>query len=219
MNRNVGLSIAVAACAAWMPMRARADASELDAYRRLVRSPEARALLASARDAMENAGGEGAEIANEADTLAWPAAPAGVYVTLVKGTATRACVGSPTPPRGTLAASVRSIAALAMTADPRRPPVRRDELADARIVISFTSAGDRVASPFEIDPGRDGLLIGGARGSIAFLPGEARTVQWALREARRVGIGVAGDAVAYRRLEVVTLSEPRPHRRRDDGMP
>ena len=46
------------------------------------------------------------------------------------------------------------------------------------------------------------------RGNVTFLPGEARTVRWALSEARRLGILREGTSDAtYRRLEVVTLAE------------
>ena len=70
----------------------------------------------------------------------------------------------------------------------------------------------------ELDPGREGLLIETDRGRVAFLPGEARTVSWAIREARRIGVlaGAEANARLYR-FDVVTLSEPArlPARRRD----
>lgn len=185
-----------------------AAADDLDAYRRFVRTPEAHALLGAARDAMER-GAAGDRATPALDGPDWPANPVGLYVTLVQGNATRACVGSATPPRGSLVESVRSLAALAMSADPRRPPVRREELRDLRIVISFAREGAAVANPYDVDPGREGLLVAGAKGAVAFLPGEARTVQWALREARRAGVVTGGEA-RYQRLEVVTLSEPLP---------
>lgn len=237
------IALAFAAALLLTASLARAQATaEMDAYRRFARTPESGALLIAARRAMEGAtaataapdtraasaattapdGRAVTDSANSADTLAWPGSPAGLYISLVHGKTTRACVGSPTPPRGSLAESVRTLARLALTADPRRPPVRRDELPELRIVISFTNAGRRVASPYEVDPGREGLLVGSARGHVAYLPGEARTVQWALREARRAGV-LAGESDAqYRRLDVVTLSEPIsivPSRRDKDALP
>jgi hypothetical protein len=48
---------------------------------------------------------------------------------------------------------------------------------------------------------------------VAFLPGEARTVSWALREARRIGV-LAGPVSEARcsRFEVVTLQGPATRR-------
>lgn len=251
-------------------------ASELDAYRSFVRSPEARRLLVIARAAMEEAlaprrataevptpsemtrmrpafpepdskeSGTRRREAKEARHVGmadstggapptgqaarqahaepdWPGTPVGVYVSLVRGRETRACVGAPAPLRGTLSETVRALAREALRADRRHPPVRAAELPGLRLVLSFVTEGERVASPYAIDPGRQGLLIATARGSIAFLPGEARTIQWALREARRAGViaGPGADAV-YRRLESVTVSEPSSSPRKgedDDAAP
>jgi AMMECR1 domain-containing protein len=205
------------------------EPAPLAPYARLAAGPEGRALLGIARRAMEaywaapSAPGRPAredsglaaaspDAGDPADTVAlpeWPGAPAGVYVSLVRGRATRACVGSPVPLRGTLVETVRALAVEALRADPRRPPVRRHELEELRIVLSFVDEGEVLANPMSVDPGREGLLVSSPRGAVAFLPGEARTVRWALGEARRAGVLRAGhDDASYRRLRVVTLSEP-----------
>jgi AMMECR1 domain-containing protein len=175
-------------------------AGTMDGYRRFASTEDARTLLEIARVTMEGRAWA------RADTIAWPAVPAGIYVTLTRGRETRACVGG-APPRGTLVECVRALAVEALRADRRRPPVRREELPDLAIVIAFTSAGEPVTSPWLVDPGREGLGIATERGSIAFLPGEARTVQWALDQARRAGVMASGLEPAYRRLEVVTVAE------------
>jgi AMMECR1 domain-containing protein len=146
------------------------------------------------------------------DSLAppdWPGPPTGVYLSLVSGAATRACVGSLQPVGGSLAETVRALAARVLSADPRHPPVRAGELARLRVVIAFAGPGEPVADPMAVNPARDGLLVRGARGSLAFLPGEARTVSWALREARRLGV-IEGSwrDTAYERFAVVTVREP-----------
>jgi AMMECR1 domain-containing protein len=140
--------------------------------------------------------------------LPWPAAPVAVYVTLTRSAETRACVGRPASSESSLGGTVVALATDALTTDRRHPPVRADELDGLRLVIAFTDEGEPIADPFTVDPGRDGLLVSSPRGDVAFLPGEARTVRWALREARRIGIVRAGSLdVTYRRLTVVTLSE------------
>lgn len=177
-------------------------------YRELARSPAAGQLLAVARAALERHwSGAAQDTARASD---WPGAPTALYLSLVRGGVTRACVGHPAPPRGTLAGCVRALAEAALASDPRHPPLRRDELATLRIVLAFAGAGELVADPMSVDPGREGLLVGGARGHIAFLPGEARTVAWALREARRVGVLDATQPGEFTRFPVVTITEPEP---------
>ena len=76
--------------------------------------------------------------------------------------------------------------------------------------VSFAGRPEPVADPMEVAPAHEGLLITSGRGSIAFLPGEARTISWALREARRVGLlDRSGDA-SYQRFQVVALKDEPP---------
>jgi hypothetical protein len=214
-------ALALAACVA--PAANTGDA--LAPFRELARSAAAARLLAEARAAMRAywgevrgageasrtapGGGAAAAAADSGPLPDWPGPPVGLYVSLVRGRETRACVGSLTPTRGTLVESVRSLAAEALHADRRKPPVRREELDSLRVVIAFAGPPEGVADPMQVDPGREGLLVQSAQGSMAFIPGEARTVSWALRQARRAGVLPAGlkDASFYRFL-VVSLGEP-----------
>lgn len=196
------LSTCVASAAASRPDPA------LVPYRELACSPAAGRLLAVARAALERHWSGAAQ--DTASAPDWPGPPTALYLSLVRGGVTRACVGHPGPPRGTLAECVRALAEAALASDPRHPPLRRDELATLRIVLAFAGAGGPVADPMSVDPGREGLLVGGARGHIAFLPGEARTVAWALREARRVGVLDATQPGEFTRFPVVTITEPEP---------
>jgi AMMECR1 domain-containing protein len=202
MIRRAAVSVSVC-----LALLASAPPSDLDPYRAFVRSPRAATLLAVARDAMRRHWGEGAR-SRETPAISWPGAPRGVYVSLTDGRATRACVGSVTPYRGGLVETVRALAVQSLQADRRRPPIRREELPDLRILISFAGAAESVSDPMQVDPGREGLLVSSAGGSVAFLPGEARTVAWALQEARRIGIlrGPA-ESAAFCRFPVVVLAE------------
>jgi AMMECR1 domain-containing protein len=199
---------AVLALFVFAPFAASRPAPELDPYREFVHTPRALELLALARAAMRGHWGEGGagHDPREAD---WPRAPAGIYLSLTDASGTRACVGRDLPYHGTLPDAVRDLAVQALQADPRRPPVRRDELDHLRIVIAFAGIGEPVGDPMEIDPGRDGLRISSEGKSIAFLPGEARTVAWALKEARRAGV-LEGplESATYLRFPVVALAEP-----------
>lgn len=204
--RSCVLALAVLAALA-MPLPANVG-SALDPYRALARGPEGARLLAMARAAMEH---EGEPALPHAAARPLPPPPAALYVTLVRGSTTRACVGSDPPQGADLVEAVRALAAQALTGDRRRPPVRGDELDELRVVIAFAAPAEAVAVPEEVDPGREGLLIETAQGRVAFLPGEARTVAWALREARRIGLLVGPASTArYFRFQVVTISEAAP---------
>jgi len=200
-------AVLVSVCLALLAV---APPSDLDAYRAFVRSPQAAHLLDVARDAMRRHWGE-APIARESPDVPWPAAPRGVYLSLSDGRATRACVGSVTPYRGGLVETVRALAVQSLQADRRRPPIRRDELPSLRVMISFAGAAESVTDPMQVNPGREGLLVCSAGGSVAFLPGEARTVAWALQEARRIGV-LRGptESAAFYRFPVVVLAEAPP---------
>jgi AMMECR1 domain-containing protein len=197
------------ACAAVLASADRARAgAELDAYRAFARSDGSARLLAIARAALRHD-------TAAADTSApeWPGPPCGVYLTLVRGAETRACVGSDAPLRGSLVETVRVLAGEALTADRRRPPVRAAELDSLTVVIAFAGHAEPIADPMLVNPARDGLRVSSGRGSIAFIPGEARTVAWALREARRAGVleGAVANA-SYARFEAVVIRERWPAR-------
>jgi AMMECR1 domain-containing protein len=177
-----------------------------DPYQRFARSAEGARLLTLARDAMRAHWGERAR--DQSAAILWPAAPRGVYVSLAGGQGTRACVGNATPYRGTLVETVRALALQSIQADPRHPPIRREELAALRIVNSFAGAPEALSDPMQVDPSREGLLVSSSRGSVAFLPGEARTVAWALRESRRIGVLQGSTENArYYRFPVIVLAE------------
>lgn len=186
-----------------------AGSPELEPYRAFARDRvAAESLLAAAREGLASAVGE-APAAAAPPAPAWPGSPRPLYVTLARGRATRACVGADTPPAGSLAESLRLLGARLATHDRRRPPVLAGELDTLRLVVAFAGDPVPVAEPMSVDPVREGLKIETDRGAIAFLPGEARTVQWAVREARRAGV-LAGPLSEARcsKFDVVTLQGP-----------
>ena len=187
----------------------------LDAYRSLGRGDRER-VLRCARAAIERAVSPARDSASApADSLApdWPGPPCGVYLSLARGRSTRACVGSLTPLGGTLGSTLEALARRVVSDDPRHPPVRRDELDTLAVVVSFAGPPLAIEDPMVIAPARDGLLIASARGSVAFLPGEARTVAWALGEARRIGVLERAGEASFQKFSVVALKDaplPRP---------
>jgi AMMECR1 domain-containing protein len=204
-------------------------APELEPYREMARDASAReVLLDVAREGLAATVGEAsapapasASASASAPTPAparaaapdWPGSPRPLYVTLARAHSTRACVGADVPPGGALAASLRLLGGQLATNDRRHPPVRAEELDALRLVIAFAGDPSPVADPMSIDPMREGLKIETDRGAVAFLPGEARTVAWAIREARRIGV-LSGPLSEARcsRFEVVTLQGPATRR-------
>ncbi len=185
---------------------ANVSSPELDPYRALARDPAVReSLLAAARVGL--ARGLDADVAssNVPAEIAWPGSPRPVYVTLARGRATRACVGADAPLGGTLVRTLVALGEQAVASDRRHPPLESRELDTLRLVIAFAGDPVPVADPLTVDPVREGLKIETDRGAIAFLPGEARTVSWALREARRAGVlvGPVSEARCSRFAAVV----------------
>lgn len=186
-----------------------ARAGDIDAYRSLARSRRGAELLAFTRAAIERAFDGGAAPAAPDSLLPdWPAEPVGLYLSLVGPAGTRACVGGTTPVAGTLAASLARVAADVIAADRRRPPLRHSELATLRLVITFAGAATPVPDPMHVRLAREGLLIQTPDGAVAYVPGEARTVSWALADARRGGILRRRADASFFSFPAVTLREP-----------
>ena len=218
--RRSGLAPWLAVGAAIMAAIAAHASDSLDAYRALAHGERER-VVACARGAIERAllpadtliatveARAGRVRRNVPDTLAldWPGAPCGVYLSLARGRVTRACVGSLTPLDATLAGTLRELARRVVSDDPRHPPVRSEELDTLAVLVSFAGTPEPIADPMVVSPAREGLLITSAQGSIAFLPGEARTVSWALGEARRVGILRHASDATFQRFAVVVLKD------------
>jgi AMMECR1 domain-containing protein len=186
---------------------------ELTPYVQATRVSEAcTEWLDAARAGLAQALGDSAAVAAapiEAAAPDWPGTPRPLYVTLAHGSITRACVGSDTPLAGTLAESLRALGEQLATQDLRHPPLRAEELDSLRLVVAFAGDPQPVAEPQSIDPMHEGLKIESDRGSVAFLPGEARTVAWAQREARRIGVISGRDSEArYSRFNVVVIQGP-----------
>lgn len=184
---------------------AAAPSPELAPYVTLVRGESGRRVLETVREALCVAAGR----CDSTRSLApdWPAAPRPVFVTLARGAATRACIGSDEP-QGSLTETLRRVAAEAMVSDRRRPPIEPTELDALRVLVAFVGDEHPVAEPWGVDPMREGLRVTTDRGSVAFLPGEARTVSWALAEARRIGVFGAASEARYTRFSAVVVSGP-----------
>lgn len=145
----------------------------------LIAASPSPALLAHARLALEDA-----VAARPSPRASIAADSAPVFVTVILDGKTRACQGSLAPITPRLDEEIAAVARRAAQGDARHPPLTRGELSRARIVLSFPEA----LRPWEgipVDPRRWGLVVETAAGAGVLLPGEARTFEWMLAEARR----------------------------------
>ena len=101
----------------------------------------------------------------------------GVFVTLHKRGELRGCVGHLDASQR-LVEVVRRCAVAACSADPRFPPVSAAELPQLDIELSLLGPLQSVASPEDIEVGRDGLLIEQGRRRGLLLPQVATERRW-----------------------------------------
>jgi hypothetical protein len=77
--------------------------------------------------------------------------------------------------------------------DRRHPSLRLNEIARARLVLSFPGTMQPLPMGQAVDPRSFGLVVDTPGGAGVLLPGEARTFDWMLAEARRRAAGTAAD--------------------------
>ncbi len=112
---------------------------------------------------------------------------AGVFVTVIRNNAVRACVGSMWAHFPSLAQEISHFAAASAARDLRRPPIEAWELAGCSYAVSIVGRLERVSPGTPWDPRLYGVFVRAGERSGVILPGEALThakqVSWALSEA------------------------------------
>ncbi len=177
---------------------------------------EDRALLISlAREAIQAAVmGTPAPVPPLADVCQ---SSAGAFVTLTSRGELRGCIGQ-TEPDDPIGALIVHCAAAAALADPRFPPVSRDELELLAVEISVLTPPESVVSIDQIDVGRHGLIVEQGRHRGLLLPQVATEHGWSREEflshtCRKAGLPVD----AWRRgaqifcFEAEIFGDSRPH--------
>lgn len=138
-------------------------------------------LLADARAALAEFLKTGTPPAREPSQEPALREPAAVFVTLKKAGDLRGCIGT-TMPTLPLEEAVRHYAIAAGTQDARFQPVTAEELDSLSLEISLLSPPHPVASPGEIRPGEDGVvLVAGEHGGL-FLPQVWHDTGWTREE-------------------------------------
>ncbi|MGE5584753.1 MAG: AMMECR1 domain-containing protein [Bacillota bacterium] len=118
------------------------------------------------------------------------AAPAGVFVALILDGKVRGCMGTVHPMEPSLAEEIAGAARMAATSDPRRLPVRPEEVARLEYCVSVVGRVRRHDLAVPVNPRIQGVIVKANGRAGVILPGEARTgayeTAWAKREA---GVG------------------------------
>ena len=132
----------------------------------------------------------------------------GVFVSAIAGDAPRCCMGSLYPTRQTLAQEIIAAAVAAAGMDVRFPPIRPDELARLRVVVSIVDPPEPIIAPAHLDPAAEGLAVRSASRWGVVLPGETPHRELMVKWARiRAGAGDQ-ERVAHFRLRAFRAIEP-----------
>jgi len=132
------------------------------------------------------------------------------FVTFFDGRRVFACFGGFSPRRSNLAEEIAENVRLALKNDGRARSVTEETAARAGVQITFPiGQPERVESYRSINPSREGMFVEGTSGGVAFVPGEARTAQWAFRQAlARLGEKGPAAVTVYRfKAEAISTRE------------
>lgn len=122
------------------------------------------------------------------------------FVTFFRAKRVFACFGGFSPRRANLADEIAENVRLALKNDARSRTVSRETALSAGVQITFPiGQPERVNDYRNIDPLREGMFVESGDNGVAFVPGEARTANWAFREAlRRLGVKDPAAVRIYR---------------------
>lgn len=140
---------------------------------------------------------------------------AAVFVTIAKNGRRRGCKGSFEPVTDNLHSEIVRAAIGAATSDVRYRPIRANELDDVTFTVSIVGPLKRVRDPYTFSPRDYGLLLRASSKSGVLLPGEAKTCEWRLSEAKRQAGVRPGEPYDLYVFETVALHEnPGAHAKR-----
>lgn len=138
---------------------------------------------------------------------------AGVFLTLVKRGALRACWGTLEPQQPHIAAEIVAVAKGVCSRDTRFPPLRADEVRELQIILTLVASQPQPAAPERVRPREHGVLVRNGNRSAVVLPHEGRTVRRMLTIARQKAGIRSDEPIEVYVFRVTTIGE-RPQRRR-----
>ena len=133
--------------------------------------------------------------------------PTGVYLSLMRGTEVRVCMGSFFPHAVTMADAIRDLAGRVTFGDTRTRPLFLSEMEDLSLVISFVGPLQEVTDPFTIDFATHGLYLSQEDRGGVLLPGETRTLSYGIERLRKQ-LGIDPQMpIRFAAFEVVAFDE------------
>ncbi|MBF0493405.1 MAG: AMMECR1 domain-containing protein [Deltaproteobacteria bacterium] len=129
----------------------------------------------------------------------WFSKPLPLFVTVKKKDRIRACMGSVLPQTAHLADELKQKIRLAFLQDIRNPPIKKEELEGSRVYVTAVGALVPVSHPENLNPFREGIYLKWGGKEALYLPGEAKTLAYALKQIRgKAGISSREPALIYK---------------------
>lgn len=138
------------------------------------------------------------------------ARPGPCFVTISLSGRRKGCSGVFAPQARTLAEEIVQTSVRAWAADQRSRRLRKDQLGRAQFSVTIPGSPRTVPDPSGYPPGVFGLLVEGGGRTGVLLAGEARTVSWQVREAKRQAGLSPSASVTFRVFRAVTWTENPP---------
>lgn len=132
-----------------------------------------------------------------------------VFVSAEREGAPRCCMGSLYPTHSTLAEEIVAAAVAAAGVDARREPVKPEELAELRLIVSIVAPPESIKDPRRIDPVREGLAVRSRVRTGVVLPGETPHLDRAIEWARTRAAAEPEEPVDYFRIRAFRIAEPK----------
>ncbi len=178
----------------------------LQPYREWVGSPREKEALQYARDCILGALDPQRGIPETAHRLQdFPLT--GVYLSLMRGTEVRVCMGSFFPHAVSMAEAIRDLARRVTFGDTRTRPLFLSEMDGLSLVLSFVGPLREVADPLSIDFATQGLYLSQEGRGGVLLPGETRTLSYGIQRLHRQLDIDPRRPVRFAAFEVVAFDE------------
>jgi AMMECR1 domain-containing protein len=178
----------------------------LQSYREWVGSPREKEALQFARDCILSALDPRRNMPQAVQGLE-DLPRTGVYLSLMRGTEVRVCMGSFFPYSVTMAEAIQDLARRVTFGDTRTRPLFLSEMTGLSLVLSFVGPLQEVADPFSIDFATQGLYLSQEGRGGVLLPGETRTLSYGIQRLRKQLAIDPRSPVRFAAFEVVAFDE------------
>ncbi len=111
--------------------------------------------------------------------------PVGIYLSLMKKSRVRACVGSFYTFDSDLLTELQRLAKEVIYKDTRSRPLSLSEMNNVSIVISFVGLLREIDNPHAIDFSKEGLFVSQGEKKAVLLPGETKTLAYGLEKIKK----------------------------------